>query len=135
MVLVVEGTLRVSGRDTLGNPFTLRRIHAGEWWGLWSSLVFQQQRVVPPNPPSFGRSCRSLAKVVDHSSELASWLESHPQREDLYAALRPLLADLARQDRTFLDEIDKLQTCMRAVQLRDPQDLQALSSADPDISC
>merc|ERR1711990_1288591 len=37
-VLVVEGTLRVSGRDALGNPFTLRRVHAGEWWGLWSAL-------------------------------------------------------------------------------------------------
>ena len=38
VVLVVEGTLRVSGRDAMGNPFTLRRIHSGEWWGLWSAL-------------------------------------------------------------------------------------------------
>ena len=38
VVLVVEGTLRISGRDALGQPFTLRRIHAGEWWGLWSGL-------------------------------------------------------------------------------------------------
>ena len=38
VVLVVEGTLRVSGRDALGNPFTLRRVHSGEWWGLWSAL-------------------------------------------------------------------------------------------------
>ena len=39
VVLVVEGTLRVSGRDALGNPFTLRRIHSGEWFGLWSALL------------------------------------------------------------------------------------------------
>ena len=35
---LLSGSLRVSGRDALGNPFTLRRIHAGEWWGLWSAL-------------------------------------------------------------------------------------------------
>ena len=38
VALVVEGSLRISGRDALGQPFTLRRIHAGEWWGLWSGL-------------------------------------------------------------------------------------------------
>ena len=38
VVLVVEGTLRISGRDALGQPFTLRRIHPGEWWGLWGGL-------------------------------------------------------------------------------------------------
>ncbi len=36
--LVVEGTLRVSGRDAIGQAFTIRRVHAGEWWGLWSGL-------------------------------------------------------------------------------------------------
>ena len=29
VALVVEGTLRVSGRDAMGNPFTLRRVHSG----------------------------------------------------------------------------------------------------------
>ena len=31
VLLVVQGTLRVSGRDSMGNPFTVRRVHAGEW--------------------------------------------------------------------------------------------------------
>ena len=35
VVLVVE-ELCISGRDD-GNPFTLRRVHAGEW-GLWGAL-------------------------------------------------------------------------------------------------
>ena len=41
------------------------------------------------------------------SPALAEWVESHPQREDLYSALRPLLVERPRQDRTFLDEIDQ----------------------------
>ena len=72
--------------------------------------------------------------MVANSPELAKWLESHPQREDLYAALRPLLVERPRQDRTFLDEIDQLQGSMRAAQLRDPEALHILSDADSDIS-
>ena len=54
---------------------------------------------------------------------LSKWLEAHPQREDLYAALRPLLADRPRQDRTFLDQLDQLQPSLRTLQLIDPQEL------------
>ena len=46
VVLVVEGTLRISGRDALGQPFTLRRIHAGEWWGLFGVVFLELQ--LPP---------------------------------------------------------------------------------------
>ena len=47
------------------------------------------------------------------SPELAKWLESHPQREDFYSALRPLLAERPQQNLTF-DVIDQLQgLCVR----------------------
>ncbi len=136
VVLVVEGTLRISGRDALGQPFTLRRIHAGEWWGLWSGLSGVA-----------AATCRTTetTKVLavplnvwqgwwQKSSALAEWLENHPQREDLYAAIRPLLAARARQDRTFLDEIDHLQASLRTAQLDDPRALQDLKDADDGIS-
>ena len=36
--------------------------------------------------PKLLAAYRSLATVVSRLTELAKWLESHPQREDLYAA-------------------------------------------------
>ena len=129
VVLVVEGSLRVSGRDALGNPFTLRRVHAGDWWGLWGALSG-----VSPATCRTTESTKLLAVPVEvlqqwfrSSSELEIWLESHPQREDLYAALRPLLAERPRQDRTFLDEIDQLQSMLRTAQVREPAAIQSLT--------
>ena len=136
VVLVVEGSLRVSGRDALGNPFTLRRVHAGDWWGLWSALSGVSAATCRTT-----ESTKVLAVPVElwqkwfkSSSELQKWLESHPQREDLYAALRPLLADRPRQDRTFLDEIGHLQASMRSVQLSSAATLQELSVSDGGVS-
>ena len=136
VVLVVEGTLRISGRDALGQPFTIRRIHAGEWWGLWSGLAGVA-----------AATCRTTetTKVLavplnvwhgwwQKSPALAEWVESHPQREDLYSALRPLLAVRPRQDRTFLDEIDQLQSTLRTIQLCDSESLQNLNAGDAGIS-
>ena len=57
----------------------------------------------------------------------------HPQREDLYVALRPLLTSSARQDRTFLDAIDALQSSLRTVQLRN-EDFNRFEKSDTDIS-
>ena len=54
----------------------------------------------------------------------------HPEREDLYAALRPLLADHPRQDRTFLDQIDQLQPSLRTACLCDSEDLNILNAED-----
>jgi len=136
VVLVVEGTLRVSGRDALGNPFTLRRVHSGEWWGLWSALSGVSAATCRTTEPT-----KLLAVPVElwqrwfHSStELSKWIEAHPQREDLYAALRPLLADRPRQERTFLDEIDQLQASLRTLQLRDASELESLRSTESEIS-
>ena len=136
VVLVVEGTLRISGRDALGQPFTLRRIHSGEWWGLWSGLSGVA-----------AATCRTTetTKVLavplsiwqdwfEQSPALAEWLELHPQREDLYSALRPLLAERPRQERTFLDEIDQLQASLRTLQLHDTEVLQGLKSESEGIS-
>ena len=85
VVLVVEGTLRVSGRDSLGNPFTLRRVHAGEWFGLWSALVGTSAATCRTT-----EATKLLAVPVElwqswfvQSPDLVEWLEVHPQREDL----------------------------------------------------
>ena len=136
VVLVVEGTLRVSGRDPMGDPFTLRRIHPGEWWGLWGALCGVSSATCRTTEPT-----KLLAVPVElwrkwHSTspELAQWVESHPQREDLYAALRPLLAERPRQDRTILDEIDRLHASLRTAQILDSEALQSLLLADTDIS-
>ncbi len=136
VVLVVEGTLRVSGRDAMGNPFTLRRVHPGEWWGLWSALsgVSSATCRTTESTKLLAVPVALFQKWFLRSPELANWLEAHPQREDLYAALRPLLADRPRQDRTFLDEIDQLQASLRTLQLRDVSDLDYLEVADLEIS-
>ena len=70
----------------------------------------------------------------EQSPALAEWLELHPQREDLYSALRPLLAERPRQERTFLDEIDQLQASLRTLQLHDTEVLQGLKSESEGIS-
>ena len=76
-------------------------------------------RAAPPKPPRCWPFPSTSGKAgVNSLQNLATWLESHPQREDLYAALRPLLAERPRQDRTFLDEIDQLQAALRTAQLR-----------------
>ena len=132
VVLVVEGTLRVSGRDSLGNPFTLRRVHAGDWWGHWSGLSGVSAATCRTT-----ESTKLLAIPVElwqqwfmNSPELAKWLEAHPQREDLYSALRPLLVERPRQDRTFIDEIVQLQASLRSAQLRDSESIKVLSEAN-----
>ena len=136
VVLVVEGTLRVSGRDAMGNPFTLRRIHSGEWWGLWSALSGVSAATCRTTEPTklLAVPVELWQKWFNSSTELEHWIESHPQREDLYAALRPLLAERPLQDRTFLDEIDQLQASMRAAQFRDPDALQDLNIPEAGIS-
>ena len=117
----------------LGNPLILGRVHTSEWWGLeYLRCVGAICRTT--NQPSCWQFPLSLAGWFSESPELAAWLESHPQREDIYAALRPLLVERPRQERTFLDEIDQLQASLRTFQLRDTSDLEVFKAADPDIS-
>ena len=51
----------------------------------------------------------TLATVVHAFSELANWIEAHPQREDLLCSSPASPHDRPRQDLTLLDEIDRLQ--------------------------
>ena len=125
VVLVVEGTLRIGGRDSHGQPFTLRRIHSGEWWGLWSGLTGVSAATCRTT-----ETTKVLAVPIDvwhrlvaECPALKDWLESHPQREDS-AAFRPKLAERPRQDRTLLDDIDQLQASLRSAQLYDTEALQ-----------
>lgn len=130
--LVVEGTLRVSGRDAMGQSFTIRRIHAGEWWGLWSGL----QGVAAATCRSTGPTKLLAVPLLlwqrwwQEVPSLAAWVESHPQREDVYAALRPLLVERPRQDRTILDELDHLQSSLTTAQLLRASDLDGFPSDD-----
>ena len=136
VVLVVEGSLRVNGKDALGNPFTLRRVHPGEWWGLWSALsgVSSATCRTTETTKLLAVPVELLQKWFAKSTELAAWLEAHPQREDLYASLRPLLAERPRQERTFLDEIDHLQASLRTLHLKAHSDFEALEAPDSVIS-
>lgn len=126
--LVVEGSLRLSGRDWLGQPFTLRRLHAGEWWGLWGGL-----QGVAPVTCRTTETTKLLAVPLElwhhwweQQPHLAQWLERHPQREDLYAALRPVLAQRPLQDRTLPDLIDQLQPSLQTAHVSHVSDMQPL---------
>ncbi|MDP6310466.1 MAG: ABC transporter transmembrane domain-containing protein, partial [Prochlorococcaceae cyanobacterium ETNP14_MAG_4] len=130
--LVVEGTLRLSGRDAMGQSFTIRRVHAGEWWGLWSGLQGVASATCRTTGPT-----KLLAVPLElwqrwwqEVPSLTAWVESHPQREDVYAALRPLLVERPRQERTILDELDHLQSSFTTAQLLSPSDLDGLPSDD-----
>ena len=131
--LVVEGGLRLTGRDWQGEPFTVRRLHSGEWWGLWSGLGDVAAVTVRTTEPT-----KLLAVPVElwqrwwrEQPAMASWIASHPQREDLYAALRPALAQRPLQDRTLLDLIDQLQPGLQTQELLRPADLAALPPDSP----
>ena len=78
--LVVEGSLRLSGRDAMGEPFTLRRLHAGEWWGLWGGL-----QGVASATCRTTEATKLLAVPVDlwqkwwaEQPAVAAWIERHP---------------------------------------------------------
>ena len=59
--------------------------------------AFHRLLVVLRNPPSCWRFLLTSGNSGFASSpELAAWLEAHPQREDLYSALRPLFVDCPR---------------------------------------
>ena len=126
--LVVEGGLRLTGRDWQGEPFTVRRLHSGEWWGLWSGLAEVAAVTVRTTEPT-----KLLAVPIElwqrwwqQQPAMASWIAAHPQREDLYAALRPALARRPLQDRTLLDLIDQLQPGLQTHELLGPADVTAL---------
>ena len=110
VVLVVEGTLRISGRDALGQPFTCAgsmRANGGAFGVVF--LVLRLLPAVPPKPPKC-LLCRSEFGKIG-GSNLQPWLSgwSHiPSAKISIQRLGPLV-ERPRQDRTFLDEIDQLQ--------------------------
>jgi len=133
--LIVEGGLRLTGRDWQGEPFTVRRLHSGEWWGLGSGLAEVAAVTVRTTEPT-----KLLAVPIElwqrwwqQQPAVSSWIAAHPQREDLYAALRPALAQRPLQDRTLLDLIDQLQPSLHTHELLRPADLAALP-ADSAVS-
>ena len=92
VLFVVEGTLRVSGRDVNGKEFTIRRIGPGQWWGGVSAL-----HGVALASCRTAEDCKLLAVPVElwqewwnESAELRAWHELNLQKEDFYSSLRPL---------------------------------------------
>ena len=129
--LVVEGSLRLTGRDLNGEPFTIRRLHAGEWWGLWSALTGVAAATCRTT-----ETTKLLAVPValwqqwwSSSTALQAWIEAHPQREDLYATLRPLLEQRPLQDRSLLDQLDQLQPALQTRQILHASELVPLEAS------
>ena len=134
--LVVEGSLRLSGRDAMGQPFTLRRLHRGEWWGLWGGL-----QGVASVTCRTTETTKLLAVPVElwqrwwgEHPGVAHWVERHPQREDVYAALHPLLSQRALQDRGLSDLLEQLLPSMQTAQLITQADLDTQISRHAAIS-
>ena len=111
VLMVVEGSLRLSGRDAMGQEFTLRRLGPGEWWGAWGALNCQA-----PASCRTATDCKLLAVPVEiwqhwwqADPALGEWTAPHPQREDTYSALRPLLIQRERQELNLAELLDRLQ--------------------------
>ena len=122
--LVVEGGLRVIGRDTNGKDFTIRRVSPGQWFGTWSAIIGTSVA-----------SCRATSdtKVLAvplhiwrhwfHSSlEMREWISSHPQREDIYSAFRDFLVQRELQDPFISELLDRVQSQFRSLFISDGED-------------
>lgn len=123
---VVEGSLRVSGRDLIGQEFTLRRLGPGEWWGGWSALNGLASASVRT-----ATDCKLLAVPVElwqswwqSSPALSAWDANHPQREDTYTTLRPLLCQRERQELSIHELLDRVQTFLCPLELHTSAELQ-----------
>ena len=84
----MDGTLRISGRDAMGQPFTIRRtilVIGGDRGGV-SGVSAATCRT--SEPTKLLAVPLSVWQTWWQQFVLAEWLESHPQREDLM----PLLA-------------------------------------------
>lgn len=136
VLLLVSGSLRLSGRDAMGQEFTLRRLQPGQWWGCWSALTG-----VAAASCRTAAECRMLAVPVElwqhwwfQAPALGTWQAAHPQREDVYAALRPLLLQRQLQDQTLAELLDRLQPWLRSQELSSSTELDLLLDAAPEIS-
>ena len=136
VLLVVEGTLRVSGRDAMGQEFTLRRLGPGQWWGGCGSLVG-----LAAASCRTASDCKLLAVPVelwqqwlDHTKELGDWIAANPSREDRYAALRPCLIQRELQDLSLAELLDRLQPSQQTLLCRSAAELDQRIQATPGSS-
>jgi len=133
---VVEGSLRVSGRDAMGQEFTLRRLGPGQWWGAWSALNGQAAATVRT-----ATDCKLLAVPIEiwqqwwqQADPIGNWCSAHPQREDTYTTLRPLLLQRERQELSLADLLDRLQPSLCPVEVRSSAELDQQLEALPNSS-
>ena len=135
ILLVVEGGLRIVGRDSSGTDFT-RRVSSGQWWGTWSSFTGLSSS-----------SCRATADTKLLSIPLDIWHElirddhaaidsitNHPCREDFYAAFRSLLVSRELQDLSLPELLDKLEANYLCKFVFDVGSVNSLFSSNSDYS-
>jgi ATP-binding cassette subfamily B protein len=136
VLLVVSGSLRVSGRDAMGQEFTIRRLQPGQWWGGWSAL-----NGVAAASCRVAEESRMLAVPVElwqswwtESEALGAWQAQHPQREDLYATFRPLLIQRELQDQTLAELLDRLHPSVEPQEVRSSAELEQLLREGGEVS-
>ena len=136
ILLVVEGGLRIVGRDSSGTDFTLRRVSSGQWWGTWSSFTGVSSS-----------SCRATADTTLLSIPLDIWHElirddqvaidsitNQPCREDFYAAFRSLLVSRELQDLSLPELLDKLEANYLCKFVSDVESVNSLFSSNSEYS-
>lgn len=128
VLLLVEGSLRLIGRDATGQEFTLRRLEPGQWWGGWSAL-----QDVAAATCRVATESKVLAVPVElwqhwwrQAPELGAWQAAHPQLEDTYAALRPLLIQRELQDQSLGELLDRLHPWLKTYEMRSAAELDQL---------
>jgi len=129
---VVSGSLRLSVADGQGGAFTLRRLHAGEWFGIGAALDGLASATARA-----AETTRLLAVPsdlwwhwVDQHQALARWCAEHPPLEDQYAALRPLLQARERGEISWLQVVQQLQPTLRSALVQTAEELPALFNAE-----
>ncbi len=136
VLLVVEGGLRLSGRDLSGEDFTLRRVPPGQWWGAWSGLNGLSAATCRTTSDTKLLSVPVELWQLFYSSDtrLSDWIKLHPQREDLYAALRSTLIRRELQDLSISELLDRLQSLVISVDVSQVDDLDRLFANHPQTS-
>jgi len=119
VIRVVEGSVRLSVPDAQGEPLSLRRLRAGDWFGMGGALDGTAVATCRAS-----EATKVLAIPADlwcrwwqQSPALQRWCAEHPQPEDLLAALRPFLLQRERDELSWMDILQRLQPHQQLLQL------------------
>lgn len=137
VTLVVEGGLRLSGRDFSNQEFTLRRVGPGEWFGCWSGVTG-----ISPVSCRTTADSKLLSIPVDiwHSlclsdRTLTDWIFSHPEREDIYSSTRLLFSQRELLDLSLSELLDRIEPLvLTSGEVSTSHSLKQLFSSSPHTS-